>query len=352
MGPKLEKHVEIMPFLGAHYRIFNGYSNWLNVDFQLKKEELISTVQKIVLVEKIKTPFKNGKPGQKWYKSFLRRHPQVSARTAESINKSRAKITKEYIKSWFQELQNFLQEKGASGILISPSRIFNADESGFSFCPKTGKVLSPKGYRNLFEIKKGNEEDLITVLVTFTADGRLCPPCIVYPYVKPPRAVAESMPPKWILGKSDSGWMKSDSTGIVHMSVELSKFCDDNDIILYALPPNSTHIMQPADVGLFKPLKEYWRQAVRNWQNDHEGKSVTKIEFATVLEEALNNQNIPNHIRNAFRRCGLFPYNPDAVDYTKCVQNTLEQIQLIENMEQEALNSDDFKTTYEYFGTS
>ncbi|KAJ8938288.1 hypothetical protein NQ314_011540 [Rhamnusium bicolor] len=131
-----------------------------------------------------------------------------------------------------------------------------------------------------------------------------------------------------------------------HMSVELSKFCDDNDIILYALPPNSTHIMQPADVGLFKPLKEYWRQAVRNCQNDHEGKSVTKIEFATVFEEALNNQNISNHIRNAFRRCGLFPYNPDAVDYTKCVQNTLEQIQPIENMEQEASNSDDFKTTY------
>ncbi|KAJ8938287.1 hypothetical protein NQ314_011539 [Rhamnusium bicolor] len=136
--------------------------------FPIKKQELISTVQKIVLVEKIKTPFKNGKPGQKWYKSFLQRHPQVSARTAESINKSRAKITKEYIKSWFQELQNFLQEKSASGILVSPSRIFKAEESGFT-------------------------------------DGRLCPPCIVYPYVKPPRAVAESMPPKWILGKSDSG---------------------------------------------------------------------------------------------------------------------------------------------------
>lgn len=41
------------------------------------------------------------------------------------------------------------------------------------------------------------------------------------------------------------------------MSIELSKFCDDNSNLLYALPPNATHIMQPADVVCLKPLKEY-----------------------------------------------------------------------------------------------
>lgn len=168
------------------------------------------TVQKIVVQEGIKTPFKDGRPGQRWYTSFLRRHPQISIRSAESLCKNRAKLTEEYIKSWFRDLEKFLQDINARDVLTDLSRIFNADESGFSLCPKTGKVLGPKGYKNLYDVKKGNEKDTLTVLVTFSADVKLCSPCIIYPYVKPPRAIVDSMPPDWVSGKSDSGWMKSD----------------------------------------------------------------------------------------------------------------------------------------------
>lgn len=222
--------------------------------FLIQKGELIVTVQKIVFDGNIKTPFKNGKPEQKWYSSFLKRHQEISIRTPESIDKARAKLSKEYIKSWFRSL--LLQEKAAMNILADSSRILNADES---LCPKTGKVLGPRGYKNLYQIKKGNEKDNITVLVMFSANGVLCPPCVVYPYVKPPRVIAESMPPEWILGKSETGWMKSEvffkyiANGFhkwiltnnikkpvlflvdghcSHMSIALSEFCDENDIIL------------------------------------------------------------------------------------------------------------------------
>lgn len=215
-------------------------------------------------------PFKDGRPGQKWYFSFMRRHPEISLRIPESLDKSRARLTEELIKSWFRELEIYVESKGTVYILSCPTRIFNGDERGFSLCLKSGKVLGLRGYRNLLEVKKGNEKDNITVLVTFSADGTLCPPCVVYPYVKPPRAIAESMPLDWILGKSESGWMRSDiffeyvANGLKnlilgqnienpvlffvdghrsHMSIDLSQFCDDNGIILYALPPNATHLM-------------------------------------------------------------------------------------------------------------
>lgn len=68
-----------------------------------------------------------------------------------------------------------------------PERLFNGDES----CPKTGKVLAPKGWKNLDIIKKGNEKENITVLICFSASGKICPET-------------------WVLGKSDSGWMTSD----------------------------------------------------------------------------------------------------------------------------------------------
>ena len=126
------------------------------------------------------------------------------------MDKARARLTKEYIKVWFRELDSFLAEIGATDVLQDPSRIFNADESGYSLCPKTGKILGPKGFKNVLQVKKGNEKENLTVLVTICADGKLPPPCVVYPYIKPPRAIAESLPPNWILGRSDSGWMKAD----------------------------------------------------------------------------------------------------------------------------------------------
>lgn len=71
--------------------------------------------------------------------------------------------------------------------------VFSADENGFTICPKTGQVLGPKGYKNVYEINKDNPRETITVLV---ADGR--PQCIAYPYVKPPRVIAENILQEWI----------------------------------------------------------------------------------------------------------------------------------------------------------
>ncbi|KAJ8929036.1 hypothetical protein NQ314_018305 [Rhamnusium bicolor] len=207
---------------------------------------------------------------------FLKRHPEIAMKSAESLSGSRAKLTREYIKSWFQQLETFLKESNAQSILQDPSRILNGDESGFSICPKTGKVLGLKGH-NLYSVKQGNEKENLTVLMTFTGDGRISPPVVVFPYIRPPKALVESMPADWILGKSETGWMRSDvffeyvANGLndwltrqniqkpvlflvdwhrSHMSIELSRFCDENGIIIYALPPNATHLLQPADVYL------------------------------------------------------------------------------------------------------
>lgn len=47
-----------------------------------------------------------------------------------------------------------------------------------------------------------------------------------------------------------------------HVSLQLSEFCQEKGIILVALPPNSTHILQPLDVSFFKPLKS------NNWNKE------------------------------------------------------------------------------------
>nr|CAI5848360.1 unnamed protein product [Callosobruchus analis] len=74
------------------------------------------------------------------------------------------------------------------------------------------------------------------------------------------------------------------------MTMNLSEFCDTHGIILYCLPPNTTHILQPADVSVFKPLKTEWKKTVREWQRHEVNKCVTKINFCRVFELALKTQ--------------------------------------------------------------
>lgn len=48
-----------------------------------------------------------------------------------------------------------------------------------------------------------------------------------------------------------------------------SEFCRETRIILYALLPNTTHILQPADVAIFGPLKKKWFRETRQWLTDN-----------------------------------------------------------------------------------
>lgn len=73
------------------------------------------------------------------------------------------------------------------------------------------KVLAPKGWKNVYEQKKASEKEAITVLLVFSAAGITVHPMVVFPYIRPPASVVKSMPDSWFLGRSDSGWMKSEA---------------------------------------------------------------------------------------------------------------------------------------------
>ncbi|CAH1102945.1 unnamed protein product [Psylliodes chrysocephalus] len=90
-----------------------------------------------------------------------------------------------------------------------------------------------------------------------------------------------------------------------------------------------THLLQPADVSIFRPLKQQWKTTVSKWLNQPEyvNVTITKLNFCRVLDETLKSINFISYVRNGFRKCGLYPLNPDNVDYTKCVKNILENKQ-------------------------
>lgn len=337
--------------------------------FPLKMDDLLNSAQAIIKTDKRPNPFSNNRPGRKWFVNFIKRHPSLKLREAEGINTRRAKITEQIIKKWFKELKQFLVERNALNILEDPSRIFNVDENSYCMCPATGKVLTPKVYRNLYSIQKGQENEMATVsvLLAFSANGKTVDPMLAFPFVPTPNDIANSLPDGWFLGKSETGWITCDmlfeyiaevhnwlnnnnvTRPIIlfldghkaHMTLNLSQFCNTNQIILYALPPNAAHIMQPADVSVFEPIKLDWKRTVREWQTQtpNSNKVLTKSNFCDFLHWVLSDIDMADTIRQSFWKCGLYPFSADNVDYTKCIRNLEEEPQELAKDEEEAVKS-------------
>ena len=239
-----------------------------------------------------------------------------------------------------------MQEENAEDILSDPSRIFNMDEIGVPLCPRTGKLLGVTKEKNNYHISAGQDKENITVLASYSADGKPIRPMIVYPYKRfPPKDVASSVPEGYVIGHSDSGYMTSDtfsrfikngfhhdlvSNGAhfpvlllfdghrSHISMDVHEFCKSNGIILYLLYPNSTHILQPCDVGIFKPLKVAWRKVVANHSQSSTA-PITKTNFAPLFNDAFVKACDEEVIQKAFQCCGLYPFDPNAPNYTKYI---------------------------------
>ena len=71
---------------------------------------------------------------------------------------------------------------------MDPTRCYNADEIFLRFLlnPACGKVVVPKGTRNVFEIKMGSEKEGVTVMACFGADGNVIKPQVVLAYERVP----------------------------------------------------------------------------------------------------------------------------------------------------------------------
>lgn len=224
----------------------------------------------------------------------MSRHPSISVRTSEHVTGASANVGEKDIRKWFSDIHKYVDDNNLSDIFNDPARLFNGDETGFSLCPKTKNVLAPKGYKDVYEVAIGNPKENLTVMFTLSALGEMCYPMIMYNYKRIPQDIVNSVPTNWGIGHSDTGWMKSEvfylflyiiyianifhpfliEKGIKlpvilfvdghksHLTYQLSQICSDLNIILIALYPNSTRILQPADVAAFRPLKASWKNGV------------------------------------------------------------------------------------------
>ena len=93
-----------------------------------------------------------------------------------------------------------------------------------------------------------------------------------------------------------------------HITYAASKFCHDHNIILLCLPPQTTHALQPLDVGVFKAMKNTWRNLLKTWFRETRLTIVDQSVFPKLFKKLYVKLN-ESWACAGFEASGLFPVN-------------------------------------------
>ena len=185
----------------------------------------------------------------------MQRNPHLSYRKGDPTANVRMNcLSKEVITDYFQLLKKVLTE---NKLLISPSRIYNVDETGIALDGHAPRVVAKKGQKKVRYRTTGNKNQ-ITVIACVNASGQCIPPFVIL-----------------LLLDGHSS----------HYQPELISYAREFGIILFCLPPHTTHESQPLDASVFKSLKQNWQHTCHNFiqSNNIQSNNVASLSRVTTV---------------------------------------------------------------------
>jgi hypothetical protein len=97
-----------------------------------------------------------------------------------------------------------------------------------------------------------------------------------------------------------------------HLTIEFFQMCQDNAIVLFPLPPKTTHKLQPLDVGVFQSYKHFHQMSLLR-QINYGAVDYNKVDFLNGLYFIRKRTFKKQTILSAWAKCGLRPFKPAVV---------------------------------------
>jgi hypothetical protein len=99
---------------------------------------------------------------------------------------------------------------------------------------------------------------------------------------------------------------------VTHATPEFDQYCKDNRTITLCMPPHTSHLLQPLDVGCYSPLKVVYGHEVSELARQgvfH----VDKLDFLWIYQRIQLTALSEGNIKAGFQAAGLIPYCPARV---------------------------------------
>lgn len=312
--------------------------------YPCNKIELLKLIGEYAKLKNLKTRFKEGIPGEDWYRGFMSRHPSLSLKKPEHLQKLRKASRKpEIIYDFYDKLKKIVEENGLDQANMS-SFVFNADETGFNSDPSRIRAIGPKG-KALYRVSGGSGRESTTVLACVSADGNYLSPLIVFKGgAVQARWVSDKALPGTLYAASTNGWMEEPqfyqwfTTGFIphvkkirneqnkpnqkalltfdghcsHVSVRIIEEAINNNIELLRFPSHLTDRLQPLDRCVFKTVKYIWDRKLEAFGKEQMGNSsgrLTKNKFVEYLGATWKEAMLSKNIISGFKSTGVYPVN-------------------------------------------
>ena len=295
----------------------------------LSSMELRNLIKNYLDISQVNSKFRDNMPGRDWARGFITRHG-LRNRYPSALKSGRAKISRESLAEYFEHLRESLAG-------VDPSQVYNYDETNFTDDPTRKKCIVRRG-KHRHERSRNFSKQAFSVMFCGSATGEYLAPMVVYK--------AKNMYEGWaadgITGAAysatESGWFNmatfeqwfdeiflphvrnvegpkvliGDNHGS-HFSPRVIASCIEHNIRFVTILPNSTHICQPLDVSVFKPLKVLWRAVLDCWRKESRRTgTIPKETFPRLLARAFAHVKGENLVAG-FKASGIVPLNCDEV---------------------------------------
>ena len=97
------------------------------------------------------------------------------------------------------------------------------------------------------------------------------------------------------------------------------------EVVLFTLPPNTTHLSQPLDKGCFALLKNEWKKVYHDFLV-REHKVVTRYTFNKLFSQAWMKSMTIKNILAEFRVSGIYPLDRSKLLVDKADIKPLEEM--------------------------
>lgn len=304
--------------------------------FPFTRKQLLAFASSI---RKIRNPDSNGVVGRRWWDCFQKRHKNIQTLwSSDKFHKRRTKrATRRRLEQYFELLKHTLEEHGLED---KPRQIYSCEESGFKLDKNYQKVLAGKGAKTVHQHANGKENN-ISVLVCFSAAGEDIPPFCIYSETCPvsPHALCDTSLSGYVDGESFHKWFSHFVKHAVqerplllildghkiHINLELVTEAKKEGIVLVCLPPNCSATLQPLDKSFLGPLKSRFAKLCRKVCHANESVVVDKSHIARLLHQPYEGLKKKKAVVKGFKKCGIYPLNPDAVDCSHIGQSSSQE---------------------------
>ncbi|CAC5404099.1 SF1 [Mytilus coruscus] len=174
------------------------------------------------------------------------------------------------VTKYFEDLEKVITDNH-----LKAAHIWNMDETGKQFEHNPTNVCARKGSWNV-PGRTSNSRENVTILASVNAEGNVMPP------------------------------ISHEVLGL------LEEACNEN-IIVFALPPHCTHMLQPLDRTVFGPFSKAYDRECTEFLSKHPNNDINKQTWPRVFKTAWEAALTVDNIKNGFLACGICPFDASVI---------------------------------------